>query len=246
MTEAFVVDSMRPRPGRRFQPVEELELSDAALEAATSLRGANRGVTVIREMTGPHGIPDLTAIVGDQEPLRRRLRLNVPPLVHRVDAGVVSAASAHFGRSSADLARRLGWPSGTVDRRLPHLIRNGALLPKGTDTFVRPRDLTVVGSIHVVEAKVRDWRRAIRQVRAYATWADSYVLVMGPLGDGPTAELKAATRRDRGGLVIDGLWVARSARTPPPLSHRMWGSEYVVAALEGLPALPSPVEGKAV
>jgi hypothetical protein len=240
MAHALVVDSLRPRPGRRFQPVAELELVDAALGAAHGLRGADRGITVIREMTGPYGIPDLTAVVGEQAALERRLAVPVAPLLHQVDAGVVSVTSARFGRTSADLAHRLGWPTSTVERRLPHLLRSEALVRRPGDRFIRHKDLTVVGSISVVEAKVRDWRRAIRQVRTYATWADSYVLVMGPLGHGPTADLRHATARDRGGLLIDGRWISRPTRNPPAPPLRMWGSEYVVAALTGYQPSPAP------
>ncbi len=114
MSEIDVWDSSRPRAGRRFEPTHELVLHDLAAELAAGLRGASRGLVLLRELAGPIGIPDLTALIGDPGPLEARLALNVPPLLNEIDAAIAGVAHAHAPRSAAVLARALGWPEETI------------------------------------------------------------------------------------------------------------------------------------
>src|SRR4051812_12851029 len=88
MVAVALFETSRARPGRRFQPTHERALLRSALSAAGQLPGAHRGVLVVPEMSGPYGIPDLTALVGDPAALSARLDLPVPPLLHEVDAAV--------------------------------------------------------------------------------------------------------------------------------------------------------------
>jgi hypothetical protein len=62
-----------PRPGSRFEPTHELALHEDALAACASLPGSHRNVFAVREMVGPIGIPDLTALVADLALVRIRL-----------------------------------------------------------------------------------------------------------------------------------------------------------------------------
>ena len=225
------VTTSRPRHGRRFEPSHELELVPSALQACRALPGAHRGLAVIAEMTGPWGIPDFTALVGREEDLHQRLLLPVPPLLHEVDAGVVAAAHSRTPRSAAQLASLVGWPEATVQRRLGALIRSGALTATTAERYIRPAALQPLGRLYAVEAKVRDWRKALRQVRSYAVWADSYVLVMGRLSAAASQELLREVTTDQGGLVIDGKWVRRPAVRRLPPAKRLWAAEHAVAAL---------------
>lgn len=95
----------------------------------------------------------------------------------------------------------------------------------------RPTELTCGGRVFAVEAKLTDWRRALRQVRTYQVWADAYVLVMGELSPAALTAVTAEVRADRGGLHVGGAWVLqpRLTRLPPP--DRLWASEHVIAAL---------------
>lgn len=222
--------SVRPRAGRRFEPTHERELEPDALEAARSLPGAHRGVTVLTEMAGPFGVPDLLALVGPLDLLRARQALDIPPLLNQVDVGVVAAAASRQARSIETLARRLGWSPESVHRRLPGLLRSGALIQAGANSYVRPAALEPVGRLYAVETKVRDWRRAVRQARTYATWCDSYVVVMSSLGEGPLTQLVSAVADDRGGLMVAGRWLHRPRVGPRSAVQRLWGSEHLVAA----------------
>ncbi|MGY2004324.1 hypothetical protein [Blastococcus sp. SYSU DS1024] len=236
----MVVESLRPRAGRRFAPSHELALLAPAVDAAAALPGAHRGLLVVQEATGPYGIPDLTALVGPPALLAERLALDVPALLHQVDAAVAAVAHPRVGRSSSSLARLLGWPPETVERRLPDLVRVGALQERGPDRYVRPEALRPLGRMYAVETKVRDWSRALRQVRRYSVWADGYVLVMGELSARPLELLRVQVASDRGGLVVGGRWVRRPAVQKLPPARRLWAAEYFVAAVrEGYQ--PSPV-----
>jgi hypothetical protein len=231
-TSSSQVFAGRPRAGRRFEPVRELELSHDTLRAAQTLPGAHRGVRILLETAGPFGIPDVLAVVGPLNALDERLALKVPPLLNQVDAGVVAAAAPSAPRALPTLARRVGWPEDTVARRLPHLLRTGALLRTSRDSYVRPAALRPVGRLYAIEGKVKDWKRAVRQARTYSVWSDGYVIVMPELGSGSFSGLLEAVSADRGGLMINGKWVRRPQLAHRPQAQRLWGSEHAIAAFD--------------
>jgi hypothetical protein len=202
------------------------------LRAAKTLPGAHRGLRVLLETAGPFGVPDLLAIVGPPTALEERLALEVPPLLNQVDAGVVSAAAWRAPRSAASIARRLGWPAPTVTRRLPGLVKSGALIPVGRDSYVRPSALRPVGRLYAIEAKVKDWRRALRQVRTYGVWCDGYVIVMPALGPSSLPIAMDAIGVDGGGLMLGGRWIRRPRIASRSTAQRLWGSEHAIAAFD--------------
>lgn len=231
MTVMMSIRTSRPRHGHRFEPTRELELLPDALNSCRALPAAYKGITIVAEMTGPLGIPDLTALVGPEKLLAARLECPIPPLLHEVDAAVVGVAHPRMARTPGHFAAALGWPEETVRRRLVPLIRSGALVPHDGGRFRREPVLQPLGRMYAVEAKVRDWRRALHQVRTYSTWADSYVLVMGALAQRPLEQLSAEVTSDRAGLVVDGRWVRRPAVHKLSSGRRLWAAEHVVAAL---------------
>lgn len=233
MSEIDVWDSSRPKAGRRFEPTHELVLHELAAEVVGNLRGASTGLVLLRELAGPIGIPDLTALVGDPGPLEERLALDVPPLLNQIDAAIAGIALAHAPRSASAFARKLGWPEETVLRRLPGLLRSRALERSGKSAYVRPEGLRPVGQILAIEAKVKDWRGALAQARTYSVWANNYVIVMGALAPGTISRLREEVAQDSGGLVVDGAWVLRPRKREVAPAKRMWASEHVVAGLIG-------------
>jgi len=186
---------------------------------------------ILREAAGPFGVPDLLALVGSRHLLARRQTLAVPPLLNQIDAGVVAAAASRAPRRPDALAKRLGWPVESVTRRLPELVRAGALMPAGADSFVRPAELQPVGRLYAIETKVKDWRRAIRQARAYHVWCDSYVIVMHSVSTGSLAQVVSAVRADGGGLMVAGRWLQRPRIGRRSFAQRLWGSEHLLAAM---------------
>jgi hypothetical protein len=231
MTQATVRKSSRPRAGRRFAPTHELALLGPARQACFALPGAHRGLLIVEELAGPIGIPDLTALVGSPGLLLDRLALDVPPLLNEIDAGVVAVAHPSAARSRATLAQALRWPVDTVSRRVPGLVRIGALLEVQPDRYVRPAALGPLGRIYAVEAKVRDWGAAVHQARSYGVWADSYVLVLGPLTARPLAQVRDEVEVDQGGLIVDGRWLRRPVLQRLAAARRVWAAEHLVAAV---------------
>ncbi len=228
-----------PRACRCFEPTHELELHDHALAACSALPGSHRGVFVVREMAGPIGIPDLTALVADPSMLRARLASEIQPVLNQLDSAIVAAAMVGKPRSPGALAKALGWSAETVMRRLPGLVRAGALTRVQADSYVRPTALRPIGRLYAIEAKVRDRGAGIQQVRAYSSWADGYVLIMGPLGRRPLQLLLEEVAADGGGLVVDGRWLRRPVMRPNDFARRLWAAEHFVAAVRDASYQPS-------
>ncbi len=237
MANLRIKDSKRPRPGRRFLPIEELQLEPDALGAIRGLPGAHREVAVFRELAGPFGIPDFVAIVGPKDALRERLSLKVPPVLNEIDAAIIAHVSPKAGKTTERIAERLGWPSSTIQRRVQGLLRIGALQDIGDRRYIRPSALSTVGRLYAIETKVRNFRRALRQARTYALWCDNYVIVMPQLSEASLLSAGEAVKADRGGLVVAGKWVQRIRATDLSAARRLWGSEHVVAAALGSPTL---------
>lgn len=226
------VDTSRPRAGRRFEPTHELEVVPAALQAARTLPGAHRGAVVVSEMAGPNGIPDLTALIGDDRKLRTRLDCPVAPLLNEIDAGIVAVTNPSVARSPQQIGESLGWPESTVLRRIPSLVRQGALIDHG-NRFTREGAIQPLGRIFAVEAKVNDWRKALKQARTYALWADNYVLVLGRATVAATDLALEEVAQDRAGLVVSGRWRRKPNAAPLPPAKRLWAAEHFVASLRG-------------
>lgn len=230
---------MRPRPGRRFEPVAEAALERDAITVVRALPHAHRGVAVLREAAGPFGIPDFVAVVGTQDALVARMASAVPPLLNQVDAGIVAVLSTRRGRTIDTIAASVGWSRQTVERRLPALVRATAISEVGPQRYVRAAALRPIGRIYAIETKMSDWRRAVRQARTYRLWCDNYVIVMASLSGSTLPLALDAIRADGGGLMSGGQWAIRMRSQHAPAARRLWGSEHVVAALGG----PSPTFG---
>lgn len=174
----------------------------------------------------------LIAIVGPPEPLQRRLASGVPPLLNELDAGVAAAASATVPRSVEALAKELGWPPAVVAARMTGLLRAGAISEPSPGRYRRDPALGPIGRIYAIEAKVRDGGAALRQVRAYTTWADAYVIVTGAMGETARSRLEPEVHRDGGGLVVAGRWRQRPRLRPTSRARRLRSAEHIVAALD--------------
>lgn len=227
-----VLPSGRFKPGVRFAPGPELDLHAAVVPLAVALPAARVGLTLVAEPPGPFGIPDFVAVYGARGRLDARLSLAVPPLLNRVDAGIVAVLCAARPLSTASVARRTGWRPDTIERRLPGLVRAGAVQLAGSGTYVRPAALISIGRLLALEVKVRDWHRAVLQGRAYASWCDTYAVVLGRLSATSSDDVVAQVGRDAAGLAVDGRWIVRPRLTQAGRTS-LWGSEHLVAALLG-------------
>lgn len=216
-------------------PIEELQLEPDAVRAIRGLPGAHQEVSIFREVAGPFGIPDFLALIGPPEKLRDRLALDVPPLLNEIDAGIVAHMAPKVGRSIRNIASQLGWELSTIERRIPRLLRTGAVTNVRHDRYIRPSALAPVGRLYAIETKVRNFGRALRQARTYGLWCDNYVIVMPALSRVATFSAVESMAPDRGGLVVDGRWVQRIRASGIPPARRLWGSEHLVAAVSEAP-----------
>lgn len=236
-TLAAPVTSRRSLPGRPFQPVAELELHEQLPALARSLPGAARhGCVMVREMPGPNGVADLVVLIGGQPQLDARLQADVPPLLSEIDSAIVGALRVGRAIPKAELAFRIGRAPSAVDRRVGPLCSAGAIALR-THGYVRHPAFDLGGTIHALEAKVRDWNRGIDQTLSYAVWADYSTLVIGalPRDRGPAV---ARAARLRLGL-FSTAWLHRPSDRNHREGLRRWALEHMVAALGGYQPSPS-------
>ncbi len=227
---ALHVETSLPHAGRRFEPIRERELHGDALLAAESLSGASRGLVVVPEFSGPIGIPDFTAYIGDVQKLRVRQRSHIAPIVNEIEAGIVSVAHVRKPSSIDDLASAIGWPRATIAGRLRRLVSAGAVREVGKERFVRAPELQPSGRLYAIEAKVGDSRSALRQARTYGVWADGYVIVMTDVSARALEDLRSEVLRDSGGLMVDGQWFARPRIARISARRRLQAAELFASA----------------
>jgi len=222
--------SGRTLPGRPFAPGPEAELGNDVHGLVESITGARaKGVLLIRELPGPFGIADYTAVIPNRVAIAARLNSPIAPLLLEAEAAV--AAVTPFSRpwSSQTIARRLDWPVGVVEERLRGLRRIGAVIGSSNTGWVRHEALQPIGRLHVIEVKVRDWRRATDQAYTYASWADSVSILLGQLPSGgiPTGIPPWI------GCAADKTWRRRPVLRRHTPARRLWASEHVIAAVVG-------------
>jgi hypothetical protein len=182
------------------------------------------------------GVPDLLVIIGGQRRIDQRLGSGIAPLLSEMDAALVASLSPARPASASQVAASLGWDEGVVRRRARRL-RSLDVLSERRSGWVRNPMVGYSGSIHVIEAKVRDWNRGLEQSLLYATWCDSVTLAMGrlPRDAGPAVSRAAGLGV---GLVSSGQWHCRPRRRSHSHATRQWAHEHVIAALGG--HQPSP------
>src|SRR5690606_25201249 len=118
-----------------------------------------------------------------------------------------------------------------LDPVMTRLLNAGAIeKTPGGALRVNP-SLVPGGSMFALEVKVKAWQKAVLQGRAYRTWANNYVVVLGTVG--PVADRRAADRirEDGAGLFSSSGWVVRPRARRPAPAKRLWGFEHLYAAL---------------
>lgn len=218
------------RAGRRFEAIDERLLHEQALIAASSLPGSAAGVLVVPEMTGPIGIPDFVAVVGGRDRIARRIDSGIPPITSELDCAIIACLFPRQSRSAQSVAAELELAETYVEGKLAALARVGAV-HLVRESYTRADALTPGGTFYAIEAKLRDWRRAVRQARRYRTWASNYVLVMGTVAERSREQLLETLGSDQAGLYLNNRWTTRPKRLTPPSRRRHLAFEYLAAAL---------------
>lgn len=236
MGDVQIVTPFSSRKGRRFEPHAELSLHPLAEPAAASLPGRKGKVFLFPEVPGPLGVPDFIALTGGGEWLWKRKSAGVLPLLSEADCSVLAVLHRRRALSPATIARRTRWSIEALEPVLYRLEGAGALeMTTGGAYRVNPA-LVPSGSLFALEAKLKDWRRAVLQGRAYRSWADNYVVLLGSVGSTARRRAVASVTDDGAGLYSWGGWMVRprGARRSTP-AKRLWGFEYLYAATVSLP-----------
>jgi hypothetical protein len=215
-----VLDAPVARPRRVGVPIQERALTDALLTNVDAVLrpGVGRSVFAIEEAEVGAGRPDVVLLavnVGALEAFRRTgLRLPSPLAARALDPEIaedeIGVTRSHLRSVQRDLRER-GWSSASAE----HLA----------------------GVLHdslAVEAKVKDWRQAIRQVSKFRRIFHRSAVLM-PRRPLPDASEIAMDVYGCGLLFEDAArirWERDSAETEPQLWARLWLLELLVRGLE--------------
>lgn len=236
MREVRLIKSFSSMSGRQFAPVSELDLHSLAVDVAASLQGPSGDVWVIPEMPSPLGLPDFVALLGGEDWLAARSRVATGPVLSEADCVVL--ASLHVARpsSSETVMRKLNWDADRLAPVVSRLVRSGAVLRSASGALTLTPGMLPQGRLVAIETKVKDWGRAIQQGRAYRTWSDNYVVVLGDVGQLALNRARIEVAADRAGLYAGADWIVRPAARKATLSRRLQGFEYVYASVTSDPA----------
>jgi hypothetical protein len=241
-----VVESKRSIAGRQFEPVEEMKLRPALVGLGETLARTHDRLIGIPEFVGPFGVVDLLVLAADAVALRDRLAAEVVPITYEMDAAIVAALAAGVSRMPHVVAERAGMDVESVARRIPRLVRSGAVFRTARGGLLRHRALVSVGRFHALEAKVRDWRSGIAQARRYRLWADTATVVMSRLPATSEPVVDEAARWGLG-LAVEDEWVRRPRLRHHSATRRLLVSELAIAAMTtSTSARPSASESPAL
>lgn len=231
MASVEVFQAVDTRSGRRFEPVHELEVHAGAIAAAATLPGASAGVFLISEMRGPIGIPDFTAIVGGKKQIAARLASNIPPVLSPSDSSLLASLHLHRAQGLERLSRQLLMAEDTTALRLRNLKNVGAVIEEAPGRYIRHPALSPAGTVYAIEAKVKDWRKAIQQSKRYRVWSNNYVVALGAVSAAARTASLNEIANDSAGLIIDGAWLRKPHPRPVSAQHKMHAFEHITYAL---------------
>lgn len=230
MHSVHIIKSEYSVGGRRFEPQAEQRIHELAEPAASTLPGVSGDVLLIPEMPSPLGIPDFVALVDGQEWLHNRATTGIPPILAKGDCVVLAALYTKKNLSVPTIAKKIGWEYLEVKSVLTRLERIEAVKSTSGGAYHINPALIPQGSLIALEAKVKDWSKAISQGRSYRTWANNYVVLLGEVGDTAAQRAKYSIAQDRAGLFSTSGWVVRPRTRTPDASKRFRGFEYLYAS----------------
>lgn len=222
-----VLESPIRRHGRPFEPLHEVELRDDLIRVSRTLAQSSGLGFVILEMPGPMGVPDALVMRASPRALQARLDADVEPILDQYACELLTMLRQVRGDThSAQTC--LGWTDYTMRSALARLRSAGAVVLTVRGRVHPKPGLQPIGKSIAVEAKVRDWKRALGQGRVYASWADSYQLLLGHVADSAVLALASMVAGDQAGLVIGQKWVVRPKL--PSGTGSLVASEHFLAA----------------
>jgi len=198
----------------------ELDLVEAALASGLAV-GRSKPV-VFREPSLPTGFPDIVAVFLSKKdvlfnPERSALSNDHMRLLHHVYGSRSTTANA--------LSKTLVWGERAIERLMEGLEQAELLRRRGKKARCAPlAEIFVARKIVAVEAKIRDWRGAIRQAAAN-TWFASHSYILIPAERWSNQIDAEAARFGVGVLTHDGRRTVvklRAADRRIPASYGSW------------------------
>lgn len=192
-----------PAPRFRYE-ADMIPAIRAALPTMSFGRTTAHEVEVFTEVPAVFGIPDVTAIRFDHAAIARRISAGIRPLTTDAEVRVALALEAQ-PPTLGELAARAKYSADYVRRAvLPVLVDGGWASRDESGRHVRTTDaLWVSKRIVTVEAKLRDWSRALGQARRQRLSADVAYIAL----DMPAVKpiVHSLDRIARGGIGVIGV-----------------------------------------
>lgn len=167
-------------------------------------RDRNADVEVFSEVPAVHGVPDLVGIRFNQAPLARRIEAGVRPLSTDAEVRVVMAIGD--GCDIRTVGDRAGLSNEYARRNMiPLLTDLGWIESDGADAVRRrPEAQWVAGRVVTIEAKLRDWQKALVQARRQRLSGDAAYIAMDALAmQGLTPYLAKLAAEGIGAIAVD-------------------------------------------
>lgn len=161
-------------------------------------------VEVFSEVPAVHGVPDLVGIRFDAARLHLREQGGVRPLSTDAEVRVVMAVGER--RTIRELGDRAGLSNDYVRRNMiPLLNELGWIESDGAGAIRRrPEAQWVAGRVVTIEAKLRDWRKALAQARRQRLSGDAAYIAMDALAmQGLTPYLTKLAEEGIGAIAVD-------------------------------------------
>lgn len=177
----------------------------AALPLMTFGRENQGAVHTYREVPAVHGVPDLAAIRFDEDAIIRRMQARIAPLTTDVEVRAVLALGQD-ALNIVELSERMRTTRDYVRRAVLPLLERQGWVQRSDDGRIsrHPDAVWVARRVVTVEAKLRDWTRAVAQARRQRFSADAaYIAVDRSATAGMLPDLEAIADNGIGVLTVD-------------------------------------------
>lgn len=135
-------------------------------------------VEVFTEVPAAHGRPDLVGVRFDASALVTRVAAGVLPLSGDAEVRAVHALGSR-GVDVGELSSRIGMSRGYVSRAVVPLLSDLGWVTRDGDVVVRRAEACwAARRVVTVEAKLKDWRRALAQARRQMRSADAAYIAL--------------------------------------------------------------------
>ena len=210
-------------------PVDEVVITEAVIAQHRRLMPPGRGYQtfVLEQAQTTEGRPDIIFVVASPRSIRWYTR-SVPRLKSKAECEVISTMmTQRLASTPSAVSARLG----VSERYVASVMRD--MQQRGMTVDVAERISKIVRNSLVIEAKVRDWRRAIWQAHRFSGMMDMVAIAM-PKDAKALIDSAYLQRIGTGLLCVDGdktEWSVRPAKLNVSVGSRLWLTELVARSV---------------